>query len=183
MSVNFGVLKRPSGQKGFTLFELVVVIAIISILASFALNRYTRLLVDVERTSMEHDLGVLRSAISMQVAAHYLAGDMQGLSLLAGSNPMKLLSEQPKNYLGALSHAEVGTVEEGHWYYDLDSKELVYLVINDRYFVTESHASKARFKVFPVYSEKNLEQTKNTYLSGLRLKAVEPYRWLKRLQE
>lgn len=183
MRANFADLKCRSGQKGFTLFELVVVIVIISILATFALDRYARLLVDVERTSMEHDLGVMRSAISMQVAAHYLAGEMEALRLLADSNPMELLAEKPTNYVGILSREKAETIEKGAWYYDLDSKELIYLVINNRYFSTASQSDRARFKVFPVFSEKRVGTAGKTYLSGLRLKAVEPYRWLKSLQK
>ena len=183
MEINLSGSRRFSKQKGFTLFELIVVIAIISILAVFALGRYARLLVDVERTSMEHDLGVMRSAISMQVAAHYLAGDMQGLGLLVGSNPMELLAEKPKNYRGALSQAEAATVERGEWYFDLDSGELVYLVTNEEYFSSESQSHKVRFKIIPVYSEKITGATESEYLAGLRMKAVEPYRWLKSLQK
>ena len=98
MKINCRDRAKFSGS-GFTFLELVVVIAIISTLAVVALDRYYKLLVDVERTSMEHDLGVLRSAIAMQVAAHYVAGNIDGLSTLVGSNPMNLLAEKPSNYL------------------------------------------------------------------------------------
>ena len=179
MSANFGRLQRFSGNKGYTFLELLIVIAIISILIAVALDRYSKLLVDVERTSMEHDLGVMRSAMGMQVAEHFLAGNMGGLKELVNSNPMDLLAEKPKNYLGLVSHKEAVEIEAGNWYYDTDINALVYLVINDRYFETELKPKRARFKIYPVYSDKKLGTVSKTYQSGLSLRSMEPYRWLK----
>jgi prepilin-type N-terminal cleavage/methylation domain-containing protein len=179
VNAHFGPLKRLSGNRGYTFLELVIVIAIISILIAVALDRYSKLLVDVERTSMEYDLGVMRSAIGMQVAEHFLAGNMDGLKLLANSNPMDLLAETPKNYLGPVSHREAAELEAGSWYYDTDSNALIYLVINEHYFVSELKPARARFKIYPVYSEKKQGSVSKTYRSGLTLRAMEPYRWLK----
>lgn len=181
MIANSGRLKPISGNRGYTFLELVIVITIISILIAVALNRYSYLLVDVERTSMEHDLGVMRSAISMQVAAHYLDGNMDGLQLLVNSNPMDLLAETPKNYLGELSEVAAEEKEVGSWYFDADNGTLIYSVINQRYFESESSSGWVRFKISPVYSEKVLGTVKKAYLSGLRLRSIEPYRWLKKM--
>jgi len=172
-------MTQVRGEKGFTLFELIVVIAIISVLAAFALDRYARLLVDVERTSMQHDLGVMRSAISMQFAGHYVAGNKDAIENMINGNPMTFLTEQPSNYLGEFKAVEAQVVEAGNWYFDTDEKALVYLVRHVEYFETELVPERARFKIFPVYSEKQIGETKQSYLSGLRLKAIEPYRWLK----
>jgi len=169
-----------SRQGGFTYLELVVVIAIISVLAFFALDRYQRLLVDVERTTMEHDLGVMRSAIGMQVADHFLAGEMAALAGLVRSNPMDLLAEQPKNYLGPIAHNEPHELEAGSWYFDTDTETLIYLVRNSAYFETElSKPTRARFKIYPVYADKKRNGKRTTYIAGLALRPVEPYRWLK----
>lgn len=181
MNAHFGRLERLECERGFTLFELIVVIAIISVLAVVALDRYWQLLVDVERTSMQHDLGVMRSAMGMQVAEHYLTGNMDGLQLLVNSNPMDFLAEKPKNYLGVLSHREAGAIVDGNWYFDSDLKALIYLVINDQYFVSELKPARARFKIYPVYSEKKQGSVSKAYQSGLSLRPMEPYRWLKSL--
>lgn len=167
-----------SKQQGFTLFELIVVIAVISVLAVFALNRYYKLLVDVERTSMVHDLGVMRSAISMQVAGHYVAGNMVDLEKLVGSNPMDLLAEKPNNYVGSNWQKSLDDIEKGSWFYDRKKETLIYLVRNQLYFETKLESPiRARFKILPVYSDKTGNNEK--YISGLTLKALEPYRWLR----
>lgn len=170
----------PSRQRGFTLLELVVVITIISVLVVVALDRYYKLLVDVERTSMEHDLGVMRSAIGMQVAGHFVAGNMAGLQQLAESNPMDLLAEKPNNYLGAFNSYELEEVKKGSWIYDQSSGNLIYLVSNHVYFESSlAKPARARFKIYPVYSDRKTGDVNKRYISGLTLKHIEPYQWLR----
>lgn len=165
-------------QRGFTFLELVVVIAVISVLAVAALNHYYKLLVDVERTSMEHDLGVMRSAIGMQVAGHYVTGNMVGLKKLVGSNPMDLLAEKPNNYIGVLGQIRLDDIDKGQWFYDRKEGVLIYLVRNQLYFETELNPPvRARFKILPVYSDR--AGGDRNYISGLTLKALEPFRWLR----
>ena len=181
MSANYSIGNDNSRQKGFTYLELVVVIAIISILAVFALDRYRRLLVDVERTTVEQDLGVMRSAIGMQVASQFLSGNMAGLNELVNSNPMDMLAEQPKSYLGPISNQEPNELEPGHWYFDTDTGVLVYLVRNSDYFETELRGvARIRFKIYPVYADKTRNGKRTTFIAGLALKPIDPYRWLKK---
>lgn len=180
MKVNLSQLSSRSKQRGFTFLELVVVISIISILGVVALNYYYKLMVDVERTSMAHDLGVMRSAIGIQVAGHFVSGNMAGLNKLIDSNPMDLLAEKPNNYLGVISHYKLEEIEKGSWFYDNRSQTLIYLVRNQLYFETElAQPARARFKVFPVYSDREHKGGVKKYLSGLTLKEIEPYRWLR----
>lgn len=179
MGANLGELKQVSSERGYTFLELLIVIVIISILLVVALHHYRKLLVDVERTSLQHDLGVMQSAVGMQVAEHFLAGDMAGLQQLVNSNPMDLLAEKPKNYIGIVSHKEPAEIEQGSWYFDTDSNALIYLVINQRYFESELKPARTRFKIYPVYSDKKVGEEKKTYLSGLSLRSIEPYRWRK----
>lgn len=168
------------GCRGFTLFELIVVITIISVLAVFALDYYRKLLVEVEQSTLEYNLGSMRSALAMQFAAHFVAGDMQGLEQLVDKNPMDLLAERPKNYLGTIGANEARNLEPGNWYFDNDLKQLVYLVRNRQYFSSPlSGTPRIRFKIYPVISEKKQGTQTVTYLSGLKLKAMDPYRWLK----
>ena len=180
MKTNYCSCDSCSKQQGFTSLELAVVVSLISILGVVALGYYYKLLVDVERTAMEQDLGIMRSAISTQFAAYYATGDMIGLENLIGSNPMDLLAEKPKNYLGVVSGYKFEEQEKGSWFYDSQRQILIYLVRNQLYFETElAKPARARFKITPVYSDKIGAGGKKKYISGLILKELEPYRWLR----
>ncbi len=180
MRTNDGRLIPRLNQRGFTFFELVVVVLIISILAVVALNYYYKLLVDVERTSMKHDLGVMRSAVSMQVAGHFAAGNMVGLKELISSNPMDLLAEKPNNYLGVISHYQLEEIEKGTWFYDSQGGVLIYLVRNQIYFKTELQGpARIQFKIYPVYSDRKQKSGIKKYISGLTLRSLQPYHWLR----
>ena len=180
MRVNYCQCLSSSKQRGFTFLELAVVITVISALAMVALNYYYKLLVDIERTAMEQDLGAIRTAISMQVVGHFSAGKMADLIKLVDSNPMDFLAEKPENYLGVISHYRLDELEKGNWFYDSQAQTLIYLVRNQVYFETDSEGSAcAKFKITPNYSDRKQGGRTKKYISGLILKTLEPYRWLR----
>jgi len=165
-------------QRGFTTLELVVVIAAISVLVVVALHYYYKLLVDVERSTMELDLTTLRSAISLQVADHFAKGTLADLEKLIHSNPVDLLDKKPVRYLGVINYCELDDIEKGHWFFDDKESNLVYLVKHQLYFETTlAPPARARFKIEPVFTERLLRGRKK-YVTGLILKKQEPYRWL-----
>ncbi|BCA78661.1 prepilin-type N-terminal cleavage/methylation domain-containing protein [Desulfuromonas sp. AOP6] len=181
-------VKNPTrlGQGGFTLLELIVVVAIVAILFTVGLNKYLELLVEVERATMEQNIGIMRSAVAMQVAKKIVGDDLDGLSELAESNPMTYLAEQPQNYLGELHQADPAAIEGGSWYFDTAGNILIYRVKNTGYFQSALAGPKrARFKIDLVYADHNGSgrfEPRIDALEGLRLAALEPYQWLKKRQ-
>lgn len=129
---------------------------------------------------MEHHLGVMRSAVGLQVAEHFVNGNMEGLRSLASSNPMDMLAEQPNNYLGAFSSYNLNEFEKGNWIYDKRAKVLIYLVENSLFFESSmENPARARFKIFPVYADKRIGDLQKRYIAGLKLAPLEPYKWLR----
>ncbi|MBE0596749.1 MAG: prepilin-type N-terminal cleavage/methylation domain-containing protein [Desulfuromonadales bacterium] len=183
-----GVEKSPSvkkasparGNSGFTLIELVVVITIVGVLFLAAIDKYLDLLVDVERTSMEQTLGILRSAVSLQMAGHIVRGEMAAAEAMAGTNPMNYLSELPKNYLGELDGPDPATIEEGWWYFDRQAGELVYRVSHHAWFETpQAGPVRARFRIDALLEQVAPAEPTRTAFVGLTLRPAESYRWLK----
>jgi prepilin-type N-terminal cleavage/methylation domain-containing protein len=166
---------------GFSLLELVVVIVIISVLMVLAISRLLALMVDAERVTMETVAGTIRSAIGMKVADSIVKSKLSDLPALVGSNPMALLAETPRNYLGELDGTDPAKLENGNWYFDRRDKTLVYLVRNKIFFVGgQREPPRARFKVGMVYSDRNGNGVFDEgvdEVQGLRLGPMEPYSW------
>lgn len=162
---------------GFSVLELVVVVAVISLVAFVALQQFYKLLVDVERSSLELDLTTFRGALILQVADYYAKGKLAELKTLVDSNPIDLLPDKPENYLGILNEGNLHDAKRGSWFYDDQSHVLVYLVKNSLFFETPL-VSPARisFRVEPVYSD-NSSGSGHRYLTGLVLRAQQTYRW------
>lgn len=172
-------LKRS--VSGFSLLELIVVIVIISVLLVVAISRLLALQVDAERVTMESVAGTLRSSLGMKVAESIVKGKVAELRGYADSNPMALLAEVPRNYLGELDGVDPAKLEDGNWYYDKRAKTLVYLVRNKGFFTGGlPDPPRARFVASLVYSDKNGNGAFDAgvdVIEGLRLSAVEPYSW------
>lgn len=178
-AVKFG---REERSGGFSLFELLVVIIIISILMVIAIQRLLALQVDAERVVMESVVGSLRSALGIKVAETYVRQGPASLAVLESSNPMNLLAEVPANYLGELaSTVDPASLEPGNWYFDTGNRNLVYLVNNTGYFSGGvPDPARARFAVRIVYSDKNengIYDASVDLIEGLRLAPLESYRW------
>ncbi len=125
---------RLRRERGFTLLELVVVITVIAVLLMVAIDHLWILQKEAEATAMEQVLGSLRSALGMKVASDLVNDDIADLRRLAGSNPMRVLAQTPRNYLGAFDGANPAGVSGGHWYFDRHSRMLIYRVRNQDYF-------------------------------------------------
>src|SRR3989338_8292128 len=102
-----------SRYRGFSLFELLVVIVIVSILMVIAISRLLALQVDAERVVMESTVGALRSGLGIKVAESIVKQKVATLPVYEGSNPMNLLAEVPGNYLGEMEGVDPYFLEKG----------------------------------------------------------------------
>ena len=125
---------------------------------------------DAEAAAAVTVVGTMRSALGMEVAARIVRPGSE-VDALAGANPMRLLSERPDNYLGEVDGVPPENLPPGHWYFDLASRELVYLVRYDQYFRTELPGPPRL--VFQV----ELDYNEREELAGVRLRRVNEYVW------
>lgn len=171
-------------QRGFSLLELVIVIAIIVLLLVIAVDKLLPLRVDAERTAMENVLGALKSALNIEVAAHIAKGQIPLLAALQDSNPMNRLSEQPKNYAGEFDAPDPIAIEGGQWYFDRHDHSLVYRVSNVESFQTSlPDPPRARFAVRLDYDDMNGNNSFDKGIDairGVKLEALEAYTWSER---
>lgn len=167
---------------GFSLLELVVVIAIISVLLVFAITGLWALQAEAERVAMEQVIGSIQSAIGIEVAQYMVTGNTEGIRALEGSNPMDRLAEVPKNYLGTLSDLSPANMTGGAWYFDLRNRTLVYRVRNTDHFRGGSGVpAQVRFIMQLEYEGRNpngVSAKNRSDVSGARLVPLEPYSWV-----
>lgn len=77
--------------KGFSLFELVVVLTIIGVLIAIAIDKLPAWQEQAERAAMQNVVGSLNSALGIKLASYLLGNDLAGVRALQGSNPMDQL--------------------------------------------------------------------------------------------
>jgi len=113
---------------GFSMLELVVVIALISLLVAVALNRLLPYIDEAERVGVLTLESQIKSTLMTSAAKRIAGGRAASISELDRSNPMHLMLEAPKNYVGELHGNDGHSVPRRNWYFDLDTRRLVYHV-------------------------------------------------------
>jgi len=172
--------KTPTSN-GFTQFEMVIVIILISILSAVAIQRMWSWRYEIERTFVETVKGNIKSALGLQTANLALKGKLNLLFTLAGSNPFSLLAQKPDKYLGILTDKQAENYPAGSWYFNDQQKALVYLVEHSEYFQTDLKGRpRIRLMIRLIYTDKNLNRRYEPGvdgIDGLDLVSLDNYRW------
>ncbi len=172
---------RSRHPRGFTLIELAVVAVIVAVLAGLLLKRALYYQEQAERVSMEQTLGILRSAMHLQMADRLLHPALRPMSQLAGDNPMNWLAERPPNYVGEYAAPRPGQIAHGNWYFDTNERTLVYLPTYDEHLQTAPGENGAlRFRSHlstgnTIGYAANGASTQT--FEGVVLEPVKPYKW------
>ena len=167
-------------SKGFTLLELIIVIAIIATLMALFMNRMMFYREQAEKTAMEQVAGAIQSALTMQYGQILTRGKPSDVAALAQDNPMKLLQKIPRNYAGEFYDPTPLAASPGNWMFDLKSRDLIYVVGDANYFKPGKDGRKwIRFHVAVNYTTSRLPslQSEPADLTGLLFEPVEPYSW------
>jgi general secretion pathway protein G len=84
----------------------------------------------------------------MKFAAYVVRGQPEAIAKEVGRNPISLLARPPRNYLGELYAPDAKSLERMSWYFDLASRDLVYLPHRRRYLSTDEGPPEAlRFQI------------------------------------
>jgi prepilin-type N-terminal cleavage/methylation domain-containing protein len=168
-------------ERGISLFELLIVIVIISVLLVVAVDRLLALRFEAERTTVQSVIGALRSALYIEFAAAAARGQVNRMDAAGGSNAMLRLAQTPDSYAGEFFGADPALFEPGTWYFDTRDRALVYLVRFPQEFVTSlSGPPRLRLAVEPDYDDVDRNgrfDPGRDPVRGLKLVALEPYRW------
>jgi type II secretory pathway pseudopilin PulG len=159
--------RLSSRQHGSSLFELLIAASVISVIALLLLDRLLSYQAYAERTAMEVTVVNMRSGLRLQVAELMTQDRLNEVGKLVNENPVRWLETPPPNYLGELAHPLPKTLEQGYWYFDTTTRELVYLPHDNRFFMAPWRDRKEamRFQVISMrkapgkegQSESNIE--------------------------
>jgi len=173
------VISPQSSERGFTLVELIVVIAVVSVLAGALLSRVWFYQEQAEKTAMAGVAGVIQGALGMQYGRLLVRGMESEVTALAADNPMKWLAKQPHNYSGEFYDPTSRSVAPGNWVFDLKTRELIYVLDRADHFIPGKDGQKwIRYRVKLMY-DPALGASGNTSkeLVGVLFEPTEPYRW------
>ena len=95
-------------QKGFTLIELMIVVAIIGILAAIAIPAYNDFTIRSKVTEVVNMVGVCKTSVAEYFQS---AGTLPATELIAGcSNTDSLLAKAPKVAAGVITSSAIGSL-------------------------------------------------------------------------
>lgn len=163
---------RRAGR-GFSLVELVVSLTLAAVLVGVFLDRALFYREQAEKSAMEQVAQDLRASVNLRVMELVLASRWAELAALPSQNPMDLLAEKPRNYLGVLPAGAGAAISTGNWYFDITSKEVVYYVDSGRYFAPDEQGRlRVAWQVRLVPGAEGAAAPR-----WARLELVQPYRW------
>ncbi|MBI5007033.1 MAG: prepilin-type N-terminal cleavage/methylation domain-containing protein [Nitrosomonadales bacterium] len=165
--------------RGFTLIELIIVIIIVVVLAGLFLMRVPFYQEQAEKTAMQQVSGAIQSALVLRYGALVARGadNRKELDSLMIDNPVNWLQQKPQNYAGEFYAPSPGAVAPGNWLFDLQSREMVYVLNRSEYFTSGKDGSKwIRFRVRLGYEPKVGRPAEKELVSVL-FEPAEPYRW------
>lgn len=165
---------KPRGG-GFTLFELMVVIVIFSMLVAVLLNRLGYYLELAEKAAMESTLRAIKTGLQTRLAELIITRRQAETSMLEVEDPTRWLEQKPPNYAGAYREP----AEPGHWYFDERQRQLVYVVNSGQRLEIEGApgAKELRFRVLLLVDRHEAGGKRVQSVSGVTLVPVRAYRW------
>lgn len=161
---------------GLTLVELIVVVCVIGVASAMLVTRLRFYQEAAEKAAMEHNVGVMKSALQLRVAAMLLKGEQRSIESLARENPIEWLVEPPLGYRGEFV-APQPSVPRGSWYFDAARREIVYVPDLDAHLERLADGSKRlRFRVKVDYGPAEADSRRRA-TTAIGLEPVLPYIW------
>ena len=117
------MMRRFHSPRGFTLIELIVVVAVVSVLMGVALDRLLYYEERAEQAVMNADVEAIKMGLRIRMVQLIASGHGELLSALETQNPMQWLEQPPADYRGEYA----APTAPGSWYFISDKREIVYV--------------------------------------------------------
>lgn len=162
-------------ERGFTLLELVIVIAIYSVLIGVLLDRLNYYQELAEKAAMESTLRTIKTGLQIRLAELIVTNRQAEAASLEAEDPVRWLDDKPPNYGGSYRKPP----KPGAWYFDAPERQLVYVVnVGNRLELGAGQEPKElRFQARLVKDRVQAAGGPVEGVSGVTLAPVRPYRW------
>lgn len=174
------IRRRPAGRHaGFTLFELIVVVCIVALLAGILFNRLRLYEEAAEKAAMQQTAVAIKSALQMLVASYMISGRDNEIEKLRNENPVTWLQEKPADYAGEFYADAYARVRPGSWYFDLTRREFIYVVnLGDKFKPGPDGRKWVRYRVRIEYEElPERDGAPRKFLNAVSFAPVQPFAW------
>lgn len=165
---------------------MVVVICSIVILYMVAEQRMNELPAAAERANFFAVLEQIKTGMNLEMITRVTSGNSWNTNDMVGTNPMRFLLDQPRNYRGELEEVTDRNSTRRSWYFETSTGQLVYVVggpsIEDVRVTIASipvNLGQIRFRLENVFDEPGGEGNSRSW-QGLQLQPVRPYEWERR---
>ena len=168
-------------KRNLSRVELAFVVVFISILVALAITKILSLGVKAEQTGVNITINTLRTDLRYFAVHRILDGKIQRLDEMGGINPFTSFREPPLNYHGEVSSANLGDIEPGTWYFNVDNSVVGYRVEHaDQLISTVPGPKRIRFRVELDYQDLDFNgryDPGSESVTGLVLALVEGFSW------
>jgi len=117
-----------------TRLKFVIVVILILLFFLVAFDQWLPLRGQAEAAGVQQTIGMMQAVLGHRVATQVIRDGMDTLPALDNSNPVNLLLDPPRGYVGVHDPLDPATLEPGSWAFDASRGVLVYRVRYDEYF-------------------------------------------------
>jgi general secretion pathway protein G len=163
-------------QRGAGILQFSFAMVLVGVLMVILLDRVDFYRELAEKTAMEQLAREMGWALRLRAAELMLANRNDEIGRLDGANPVDATEMQLANYAGTGTSAQEANVSGGHWYFNNQTRELVYFPQLTSTFVKEAGAR-------PRIAWRAMVVQQATQVGGrprpvwVRFELTKPYRW------
>jgi hypothetical protein len=163
-------------QRGASVLQLSVTVVIIGLLMVLLLERVDFYRELAEKTAMEQLAREMGWALRLRAAELMLANRNDEIGKLDGANPIEATEMQVANYAGAGTSAQERSVPDGRWYFNTQTRELLYFPELTSNFVKQE-AARPRIAWKAVVVQQATQPGGRIRPLWVRFELVTSYRW------
>lgn len=168
--------RKNCPQNGFSRLEFVLVVILFAMLLGVYLRATRHYQEIAEEATVSLTLSNIRVGMAQEWAERIAkARARDGIGELLGANPVRWLDSPPMPYLGEMKSPRIDNLAPGHWFFDLSSRELGYVVnVGDHLEIDDN--SRRKILRWKVRLEDNSKSPQPDF-GDLVLVPVSKYQW------